>query len=361
MDEDDYADPLDDAPLATDDSGMPREPPPFGAERTAAHCEMLANRLRKNLRHVRKWAKRAQVTCYRVYDRDIPEVPLSVDWYDGRVCVAARLRPEERYAPDFEAWSEALRLTVAQTLEVAPSQVYARQRERQRGAAQYAPQAREAQRFEVVEGGRRLWVNLSDYLDTGLFLDHRPLRARVATEARGRRVLNLFCYTGAFTVHAVGGGATHTTSVDLSATYLQWARENLTLNGMGGPTHRLVREDVMRWLDDPAVLRERFDLVVADPPTFSNSKRMTDVFDVQRDHEALLWRLARVVPPGGVVYFSTNARRFRPGGPLAVSAPATHWTVTEISDATIPEDFRDRKIHRAWRLERRPGPSTPLG
>jgi len=359
--EDDHDDELDDDAQSRGLGQAPGEAPAFGPERTAAHCEMLANRLRKNLRHVRKWAKRAQVTCYRVYDRDIPEVPLSVDWYDGRACVAARLRPEERDASDFEAWSEALRLTVARTLEVPPEQVYARERQRQRGAAQYQPQAREAQRFEVVEGGRRLWVNLSDYLDTGLFLDHRPLRARVGAEAQGRRVLNLFCYTGAFTVHAIGGGATHTTSVDLSATYLQWARENLALNGMGGPTHRLVREDVMRWLDDPAVLRERFDLVIADPPTFSNSKRMTDIFDVQRDHEALLWRLARVVSPGGVVYFSTNARRFRPGGPLAAGAVDAHWTVAEITEATIPEDFRDRRIHRAWRLERRRGPTMPMG
>lgn len=330
--------------------------PARGEARIAAHRDMLVNRLRKNTRHLKRWARREGVECYRVYDRDIPEVPLSIDWYAGRVCLAARLRPDERDAEDHDEWMEALRGGVASALEVPVEHVYTRHRQRQKGATQYQPAGRTDQRFQVVEGGRRFWVNLSDYLDTGLFLDHRPLRLRVGAEVAGLRFLNLFSYTGAFTVHAGAGGAVSTTSVDLSATYQQWARDNLDLNDLRGPQHRLVRADALKWLDEPSVRGERFDRVVADPPTFSNSKRMDDVFDVQRDHPALLDRLAGLVVPGGVVYFSTNARRFRPEGALASSAEGGNvWKVEEITESTIPVDFRDRKIHRAWRLIRGDG------
>ena len=333
-------DPLDDEGFSPDRGPTPRAAAAFGPERTAAHCEMLANRLRKNLRHVRKWAKRAQVTCYRVYDRDIPEVPLSVDWYDGRVCVAARLRPEERDASDFDAWSEALRLTVARTLEVAPEQVYARERQRQRGAAQYQPQGREAQRFEVVEGGRRLWVNLSDYLDTGLFLDHRPLRARVAAEARGRRVLNLFCYTGAFSVHAAAGGAASTVSVDLSPTYLAWAGRNLARNRLDENRHRLVRADVFEFLRGD---RGAYDVVVLDPPTLSRSSSGRS-FDLQRAHGELLGLCLARLAPGGELWFSTNYRQFRLDDRAVAGS-----VVREITAETTPPDFREG-LHRSFVL-----------
>ena len=204
----------------------------------------------------------------------------------------------------------------------------------------------ERERFVVHEGGSRFWVNLSDYLDTGLFLDHRVMRGLVRAEASGKDVLNLFAYTGAFTVHAAAGGACGTVTVDMSRTYLDWARDNLALNGLGGPHHHLVQADALRWLDEAPA--SRWDLVVCDPPTFSNSKRMEASFDVQRDHVRLLRAVLRVTRPGGVVYFSTNFRRFKPE-PEAFEGTR----VLEISDRTVPEDFRDKRIHRAWRIEKR--------
>src|SRR5690606_40579269 len=204
--------------------------------------------------------------------------------------------------------------------------------------------------FIVVREGRaRLRVNLFDYLDTGLFLDHRPLRARIADEARGKRFLNLFCYTGAATVQAAAGGAASTTSVDLSATYLQWLPDNLRENGLGGSAHELVQADAMAWLEAE---RDQYDLVFCDPPTFSNSARAGD-FDVQREHVRLLRAAVARLAPGGVLYFSNNFRRFR----LDDAALAGFARCGEISPATIPPDFaRNPRIHRAWRLQ--PGPAS---
>jgi len=293
---------------------------------------MLANRLRKNARHRRRWARRCGVECYRIYDRDIPEIQLTVDWYGGRVCVWS-------WADDAEELVEA----VGPALEVPPEGVFVKRRARQRGTAQYERVGGARERVEVAEGGLRFLVNLRDYLDTGLFLDQRQTRAMVREEARGSRMLNLFAYTGAFSVYGAAGGAGSTCTVDLSRTYLDWATENMALNGFEGGQHRFERGDVSSWLAQAP--RESFDLVIVDPPTFSNSKRMRGTWDINRDHVGLLEDVLRVTVAGGVVYFSSNARRFRLGEVRGAE-------VAEITDRTVPPDFKQRRPHRCWRLVR---------
>ncbi len=319
------------------------------AARTAARAEMLANRLRKNQRRLRSWSRKLGVSCYRLYDRDIPEIPLAVDWYEGRLHVSEYARgegPEEAEGDDRDGPSAelaALLRAAAEALAVPLDDCFLKERRRQRGKAQYGRVERSDERLAVQEGGLLFWVNLRDYLDTGLFLDHRPTRALVRAEAEGKRVLNLFAYTGSFTVYAAAGGAAHTTSVDLSQRYLDWASDNLVLNGLAGPQHELLRADVLSYLRDaPAA---SFDLVVLDPPTFSNSKRMQGVLDLQRDQEALLQGAARLLAPGGQIFFSTNFRRFR-----LEEAALAGLVAHDISDLTVPPDFRDRRIHRCWHI-----------
>lgn len=301
-------------------------------------ADMLANRLRKRARHLRKWARREGVRCYRLYDRDIPEIPLSIDWYDGRLHVT-RYQRQLEHGPE---WVEAMAAAAAAALDVPPERVYLKERRRQRGTAQYERLARREERIEVGEGGHRFLVDLGDYLDTGLFLDHRPTRARVEAEAAGARFLNLFCYTGAFTVYAAAGGARETVSVDLSRTYLDWAEDNMVLNGFTGPAHTFVRADVDVYLDQT---RPGFDLAVLDPPTFSNSKKMAGVLDIQRDHVGLINRTLALLRAGGVLYFSTNYRRFK----LEAEAIGAR-ELLDITAETIPPDFRDTRVHRCWRM-----------
>ncbi|MCA9519311.1 MAG: class I SAM-dependent methyltransferase, partial [Myxococcales bacterium] len=222
---------------------------------------MFGNRLKKRARHLGKWAKREGVTCFRVYEKDIPEIPLIVDRYDHAVCVSEFARRDDSRGG---AWVDAMAAAIEGALEVDSEAIYWKQRARQRGSAQYQRIADTGERFPVAEGGHRFFVNLEDYLDTGLFLDHRQTRARVAAEAEGSDFLNLFAYTGAFTVYAATSGARSTTTVDLSNTYLDWTADNLALNGISGAQHRLERADVMRWLDEAPA--GRWDLVVLDPP-----------------------------------------------------------------------------------------------
>ncbi|WP_428263369.1 class I SAM-dependent methyltransferase [Haliangium sp.] len=323
----------------------------------SAHAEMLANRLRKRARHLRKWARRAGVSCYRMYDRDIPEIPLAIDWYQGNLHIA---RYQRRHEPvqGWAAWLDEMAMAAAAALEVESERVYCKERRRQRGAEQYQRQGVRGQRVEVGEGGHRFLVNLGDYLDTGLFLDHRPTRARVEAEAQDTRFLNLFCYTGAFTVYAAAGGARTSESVDLSQTYLDWARDNLAINRFGPPAHRLVRMDVFAYLDQARP--DSFDLAVLDPPTFSNSKKMTGVLDLKRDHVALITSTLALLRRGGVLYFSTNARGFRLDEELIRAGRADSGRrraaaaveIEDITAATTDEDFRDHRPHQAWRLVR---------
>lgn len=317
-------------------------------------AEEFANRLRKNARHLGKWARREGVTCWRLYDADLPDFALAIDRYEsagrdeGRlsVHVAEYEAPREIDPGLARARLDAAVAAIVEVLGVGPDEVFVKVRRRQRGSSQYEREsARHAVRV-VAEGGSLLEVNLSDYAGTGLFLDHRPLRARVREEAAGRRVLNLFGYTGAFTVHAAAGGAVSTVTVDLSQTYLDWARRSMALGGHTGAGHAFVRADAREWLER-GLSGERFDLAVLDPPSFSNSARMEGVLDIQRDHPALVRAAASLLAPGGVLYFSTNLRKFSLDPALA-----EELTARDISASTIPPDFaRDPKVHRCWRIE----------
>ena len=306
---------------------------------TDRQAEMLANRLRKNTRHLRKWAKREGVSCYRIYDRDIPEIPIAVDRYDDHLYVS-QFRAEHRPHTEDPAWLPAMIDAAREATDTPPPKIHIRLRERTRTRDKVGASGR---RFTVEEAGLKFWVNLDDYLDTGLFLDHRTTRAMVAAVSRGARVLNLFCYTGSFTVYAAAAAARSSVSVDLSNTYLDWARDNLGVNGLATRHHELVREDVFEFLAGPARGREPFDVAVLDPPTFSNSKKMTEVLDINRDHPRLIGGVRALLRPGGTLYFSTNARSFSPQPSLALE---------DITPQTVPPDFSQRRPHRCYRWSR---------
>lgn len=316
-------------------------------EVTTRQAEMLAGRVLKNDRRLAPWRRREAVSCYRVYDCDIPEIPLAVDRYEDHLHVAQYATAHKAHT-EAPGWLEAMVAGAASALGVPAERVHVKRRERQRGGTQYERLGARGARVPVQEGACRLLVNLDDYLDTGLFLDHRPLRLRVAAESKGARLLNLFCYTGAFTVHAAMGGAISSTSVDLSGTYLDWARDNLALNGLDQPRHVRVRSDVRVFLDEAVRRGERYDLVVLDPPTFSRSKRQETDFDLQRDQGGLLMAVERIVAPRGVVWFSTNNRRFR-----LDREGLDRFDVEDVTEWSVPPDFRDRRIHQCWRLARR--------
>ncbi len=318
------------------------------AARRDALGEMLVNRVRKNSRKLAAWRRKTGVTCYRLYDRDIPELPLTLDWYEGQLHAAAWSRKRDQDDPEAAAALAAWLVThVGEALGCDPKHVHLKDRRRQRGTEQYTkrgPRFRAAdRRFAVAEGGLQFLVNLKDYLDTGLFLDHRQTRAMVRDASQGRRMLNLFAYTGSFSAYAAAGGAETTTTVDLSQTYLDWAQDNLRLNGFDGLDHSFARASVPDFLVDARNRGQSWDLVVCDPPTFSNSKRTQDVFDIQRDHGVLLRTIRDVLAPGGLVVFSTNARRFKLDDDAFAGMLAE-----EISDRTVPPDYRDRRIHRCW-------------
>jgi 23S rRNA (guanine2445-N2)-methyltransferase / 23S rRNA (guanine2069-N7)-methyltransferase len=334
--------------LQGEGSKSARARPAFGGLRAEAARQAVefGNRLRKLARHLRRWPTKRGITCYRIYDRDIPEAPLAVDLYEDALHIAEYERPHERTAAEHADWLDLMVKTAAETLEVPKELTFVKHRQRQRGAAQYERLADQRALRVVQEGGLKFQVNLSDYVDTGLFLDHRITRSMVREMAAGKRVLNLFCYTGAFSVYAAAGGAAETVSVDLSANYLEWAEENLRLNGFAvGNQHQLVRADSRDFIE--SLSRERlFDLAVVDPPTFSNSKRLDDDWDVQRDHGPLLASLLEIMRPGGTVFFSTNSRRFK-----LDEAALGGANVREITRQTIPEDFRNKRIHRCWRIQ----------
>lgn len=304
---------------------------------------MFANRLRKNLRLNGKWARKSEIECYRLYDADMPEYALAVDLYRDWAHV-------QEYAPPRSINEDKARERLLEALSVIPEalgipdeQVVFKRRERQSGTSQYTRQAEDGRMMEVKEGGCRLLVNLKDYLDTGLFLDHRLMRMRIQKEAQGKNFLNLFCYTATASVHAAMGGASSTTSVDLSNTYLGWGRKNLALNGLSERRHRLERSDCLKWLERD---KNEYDLIFMDPPTFSNSKKLEGVFDVQRDHAHLIKLAMRRLRPGGTLYFSNNFRKFKLDEKLE-----QQYGVKEITQETIDKDFQRRAgIHRSWMI-----------
>ncbi len=338
--------------------------------------EDFVNRLRKNLKHLGKWAKRSGVSCYRVYDADLPDYALAVDLYPT---ASLQVHAQEYAAPktiDPVRAERRLREALAaiqQEFAVPAAAIHFKIRQQQKGTDQYARQSEQEHFQQVEEHGCRLWINLDDYLDTGLFLDHRPLRRRIQAEAQGKRFLNLFCYTATATVHAARGGANGTVSVDLSANYLEWAQRNLALNGVEASLttrrqpenvwkqqrprrepaarHSLIQADCLAWLKEQAQSSAppRFDLILCDPPTFSNSKRMDGTLDVQRDHVEMLQHAARLLSPQGVLYFSTNRKRFK----LDQEA-LSDLEIADITPQTLDEDFkRPPPPHRCWAIRKR--------
>lgn len=326
--------------VAVDKAARPVET----SARLSESAQMFANRLKKNLKTLGKWARQQNISCYRLYDADMPEFAVAVDLYDGWAHVQEYAAPASISEDKAQARLQDVLVALPQVLGIPAQRVVLKQRQRQAGKQQYQRMDRRGEFLTVQEGQVKLLVNLTDYLDTGLFLDHRPIRLRIAEEARGKRFLNLFCYTASATVHAAVGGARKTTSVDLSKTYLDWARRNLSLNGLSD-LHQLVQDDVMKWLEQD---RGEYELIFIDPPTFSNSKRMDDVFDVQRDHVQLLDMAMARLAPGGVLYFSNNFRRFRLDPALEEK-----YQVQDISAQTLDRDFqRNARIHRTWRFMR---------
>ncbi len=305
-------------------------------------AKMFANRLEKNKKQLAKWAKQQNITCYRVYDADMPEYAIAVDLYDDWIHVQEyapprSIDPEKAQTRLLDALS-----AIPQVFDISPEKIVIKRREQQKGKNQYERQNSEGHFMEVQEGDIKLLVNLKDYLDTGLFLDHRPMRLRLQEEAQGKRFLNLYCYTATATVHAIKGGARTTTSVDLSKTYLDWGKRNLLLNGFS-ERQKLIQADVMEWLEND---REEYDLIFIDPPTFSNSKRFEGVFDVQRDHIKLIELAMNRLSNKGVIYFSNNFRKFVFDDDLKEK-----YHVEEITEQTIDMDFkRNTKIHHAWRI-----------
>ncbi len=311
---------------------------------------MFANRLRKNLKSLGRWARQNQVSCYRVYDADLPEYALALDIYQGderwlhvqEYEAPASVDPKKAEGRLLEALS-----VMPAVLEIAPDHLFLKVRRRQKGAEQYEKQAEGGRFFLVEEGGCKLWVNLQDYLDTGLFLDHRSTRLMIQQKAGGKRFLNLFAYTGSATVHAAVGGAVSTTTVDMSNTYLDWARRNLAANGLAGPKHELMQADCLAWLAEESKRQtRRYDLIFLDPPTFSNSRRMQAAFDIQKDHPELIRQAASLLEPGGLLIFSTNFRKFR-------LQSLDGLVAEDISVKSIPTDFqRNPRIHYCWLIRR---------
>ncbi|MCY7313653.1 MAG: bifunctional 23S rRNA (guanine(2069)-N(7))-methyltransferase RlmK/23S rRNA (guanine(2445)-N(2))-methyltransferase RlmL [Pseudoxanthomonas sp.] len=337
--------------IVCDPVGLPKQEGATPRELSEG-ATMVANRLRKNLRKFKAWRQREGVSCYRVYDADLPEYAAAIDVYteEGGE-VRSFLHVQEYAAPEEIPETDVRRrrnelLSAARGVFALPEvQVAMKSRERGKGGSKYGRFEQRGELLQVRESGALLQVNLFDYLDTGLFLDHRPLRRHMAQESRGKRFLNLFCYTGVASVQAAVAGADSTTSVDLSGTYLEWCASNLSLNGFAGAQHRLVQADALRWLEAE---KNRYDVIFCDPPTFSNSARAED-FDIQREHVRLLRACVDRLTSEGVLYFSNNFRRFK----LDVEAVAEFANCEDITAQTIPPDFqRKPRIHRGWRLPR---------
>ncbi|QIQ21861.1 bifunctional 23S rRNA (guanine(2069)-N(7))-methyltransferase RlmK/23S rRNA (guanine(2445)-N(2))-methyltransferase RlmL [Zophobihabitans entericus] len=312
-----------------------KEEPLFAAD--------FANRLRKNEQKLSKWAQQQGIECYRLYDADLPEYNVAIDRYKDKI-VIQEYAPPKNIDPQKarQRLFDVINATLV-TLNLSANQLISKTRERQKGKQQYQKLAQKQDYFLVKEYNAQFWVNLTDYLDTGLFLDHRIARRMLGEMSKGKDFLNLFAYTGTATVHAGLGGAKTTTTVDMSKTYLEWADRNLHQNGLTGRNHRLIQADCLFYLKES---REQFDVIFIDPPTFSNSKRMTDTFDVQRDHLMLMENLKRLLRPDGVIMFSNNKRGFKIDDEGMQRLGLTYQNIT---DKTRSLDFeRNRQIHNCY-------------
>ena len=330
------------------ENDLPRAVP---AEEVSSQGAGFRNRLSKNLKQTRKWAQKSAVSCYRIYDADLPDYSAAIDIYESAqlpdekwVCIQEYEAPDSIDPKKVRFRTRELISITRELLQLDDKHLFYKTRSRQKGDSQYERMASADRYHEVFEGRAKFLVNFEDYLDTGLFLDHRPIRLRIGEEARGKAFLNLFAYTGTASVHAALGGAESTTTVDMSKTYLEWAGKNFSLNGLSGKEHQLVQEDCLKWIkrQKPA----QFDLIFLDPPTFSNSKRMETTFDIQKDHAELVSQTMKLLRPGGRLYFSTNLRKFKIDEQLG-----RDFNVLNISPETIPTDFKRRqKIHHTFQI-----------
>lgn len=318
-----------------------------------AALQAFGNRVHKTFQHRARWARRRDLGAFRFYDRDLPEFPVSLDAYvpaDATLGLRVHLQEFDtgwmQTGAEHAAWLAAVRGAIGAVIPVQPRHIVFTVRPRRRANAQHTKTGRTGEEFQIIEQGLRFWINLGAYLDTGLFLDHRAIRAMVRSRAAGRRVLNLFGYTGSFSVYAAAGGAERVVTVDLSHTYLAWAERNLVANGIDPARHPLVRADVLRWLPQVLDAGERYDLIVLDPPAFSNSKAMHAVLDVQRDHGMLIESCLALLAPGGELFFSTNLRSFRLDSRFTSVAE-------DLARETHAEDFRDARVHHAYRFRSR--------
>ncbi|MCM2132037.1 bifunctional 23S rRNA (guanine(2069)-N(7))-methyltransferase RlmK/23S rRNA (guanine(2445)-N(2))-methyltransferase RlmL [Larsenimonas rhizosphaerae] len=328
------------------ETSAPQEDAQAAAPVPGEQAQMLINRLVKNRRQLSKWLRKSGVTCYRLYDADMPEFAVAVDVYDQDVHIQEYAPPRNIDPRQAERRLMDAVAAVTQVMEVSPERVHLKTRQRQSGTSQYERQSRSRHALTVTEGEARFKVNLRDFLDTGVFLDHRPARRWVGEHASGKRVLNLFCYTATATVHAALGGARESVSVDMSNTYLEWAEENYRLNRLDLRRHTLERADCMDWL---ATARGEYDLIFMDPPTFSNSKKMRGVLDIQRDHVSLIDKAMKRLSPMGTLLFSNNLRRFKLDPDVA-----ERFAVTACGDDMLDPDFKRRpNIHHVFMIRHR--------
>ncbi len=322
---------------------MPTKPNSIPHEKIQYHAQILANRVRKRFAHLSKRFKRQNIDCFRLYDWDIKEVRAVVDWYAGHMVVGEYVRWQT--GPE---WLPQMAKALAEALNIPAEWVHMKRRQTKPEAGpRYVGKAGSSggKRFKVRERDFSFWVNLEDFLDTGLFSDHRDTRVIIEKLAFGKDFLNLFAYTGAFSCAAAAGGAKTTMTVDRSQNYLNWARDNLQLNGLLGPRHTLIQSDAGKYLDKAAREGRRFTLAFVDPPSFFQDVRRGILFDINTDHPDLIRKVLTVMAPGSTLFFSTNHQRFEPrleGLPVK--------DLLELTPATIPEDYRNRRVHRCWRM-----------
>ena len=311
------------------------------SEKIESQARILANRIRNRFRHLSRRFRRQGIECFRLYDWDIPEVRAVVDWYAGHIVIAEYERRQT--TPE---WLPRMAQAVAGALDIPLERVHMkRRRTKTDDQPRYGRLDSRGERFKARERNLYFWVNLDDFLDTGLYSDHRDTRVIVGKLASGKDFLNLYGYTGAFTCAAAAGGAKTTVTVDRSDTYLKWARDNLELNRLWGREHSLIQSDAVKYLKQARQDGQRFNLAVVDPPSFFQEHSRGVSFDINRDHPALLKDVLKVMAPGSAVFFSTNHQRFSPrleGLPIK--------ELVELTPATIPEDYRNRLVHRCWRL-----------
>lgn len=310
-------------------------------EKTKHHAEILSNRVRTRFRHLSRKFKKQGIDCFRLYDWDIPEVRAVVDWYAGHLVVAEyeRLQTGPQWLPQMAA-------AVGEALGVTPDKIHTKRRHTgTEGKPRYHKLGSQNKRFVAQERNLKFWINPDDFLDTGLYSDHRDTRVMVGKLAEGKNFLNLFAYTGAFTCAAAAGGAKATVTVDRSDVYLKWAQDNMALNGLSGPRHTFVQSDVNKFLARAQRENMRFNLAFIDPPSFFQNEREKVSFDINEDHPALIQNALKIMTPGSTVFFSTNHQRFRP---RLIDLKVKD--LSELTPATIPEDYRNRFIHRCWRM-----------